>query len=146
LGLRTKLWFVRLGTEYVGNLSDPGSKGRAPRVQNIRAKRGDFQDAVAKLPRLHHAQFQVEESKEQGKNEDEEGTNDPHENDLVLLRVQRMLLPLLMKEEFLTQDFWATDVDSAAVGDALSLIVTEEGPVRRNRSATIRKETETIGC
>ncbi len=137
---------MRLGTEYVGNLSDPGSKGRAPRVQNIRAKRGDFQDAVAKLPRLHHAQFQVEESKEQGKNEDEEGTNDPHENDLVLLRVQRMLLPLFMKKEFLTQDFWATDVDSAAVGDALSTIVTEEGPVGRNISATIRKKTETIGC
>ena len=101
---------------------------------------------MAKLPRLHHAQVEVEESKEQGENEDEEGTNDPNENDLVLLRVQRMLLPLLMKEEFLTQDFWATDVDSAAVGDALSLIVTEEGPVLRNRSATIRKETETIGC
>ncbi len=78
---------MRLGTEYVGNLSDPGSKARAPRVQNIWAKRGDFQDAVAKLPWLHHAQVQVED---QGK--------------------------------------------------------AEEGPVGRNRSATIRKETETIGC
>jgi hypothetical protein len=26
LGLKTKQLFVRLGTEYVGNLSDPGSK------------------------------------------------------------------------------------------------------------------------
>ena len=36
-----------------------------------------------------------------------------------------MLLPLLMKEEFLHQDFWAPDVDSAAVGVALHSIVTE---------------------
>jgi hypothetical protein len=36
-----------------------------------------------------------------------------------------MLLPLLMKEEFLYKDFWAPNVDSAAVGAALYSIVME---------------------
>jgi hypothetical protein len=137
-GLKTKQWFVRLGTHYVGNLRDPGTKGRAPRVQNIRAKRGDFQDAVSKLPRQRQAE--VEEGKEEVGDE-EEGTTDPHENDLVLLRVQRMLLPLLIKEEFLTQDFWAPDVDSAAVGAALSSIVTE---LRQHRDDKLSAILETF--
>jgi hypothetical protein len=122
-GLKTKQWFVRLGTQYIGDLSDPGTKGRAPRVTNIRAKRGDFQDAISKLPSLRQApRTQEEESKE---GEYEEDTHATYENDLVLLRVQRMLLPLLMKEEFLYKDFWAPDVDLAAVGAALHSIVTE---------------------
>ena len=36
-----------------------------------------------------------------------------------------MLLPLRMKEEFLHQDFWSPNFDSAAVGAALHSIVTE---------------------
>jgi hypothetical protein len=36
-----------------------------------------------------------------------------------------MLLPLLLKEEYLNTDFWASNVDSAAVGAALHSIVTE---------------------
>jgi hypothetical protein len=51
-----------------------------------------------------------------------------------------MLLPLLMKEEFLTQDFWATEVDSAAVGDALSSIVTE---LRQHRDDKLSSILET---
>jgi hypothetical protein len=52
-GLKTKQWFVRLGTQYIGDLSNPGIKGCAPRVTNIRAKQqGDFQDAISKLPSL----------------------------------------------------------------------------------------------
>jgi hypothetical protein len=38
-GLKFKQWFVRLGTNYLGDLADPGVKGRAPRVQNIRSLR-----------------------------------------------------------------------------------------------------------
>jgi hypothetical protein len=48
---------------------------------------------------------------------------DPHKSDLVLPRVQRMLLPLLLKDEILHKDFWASNVDFAAVGAALHSIV-----------------------
>ncbi len=51
-GLKMKQWVTRLGTHYIGDLCNPGTKGRAPRVTNIRAKRGDFQDAKSKLPFL----------------------------------------------------------------------------------------------
>jgi hypothetical protein len=51
--------------------------------------------------------------------------DDLHESNLVLLRVQRLLLPLLLKDKILQNDFWASDVDSAAVGAALHSIVTE---------------------
>jgi hypothetical protein len=36
-----------------------------------------------------------------------------------------MLLPLLMKEEFLYKDFWSPDMDLAAVGAALHLVMRE---------------------
>jgi hypothetical protein len=50
---------------------------------------------------------------------------DPHKSNLVLLRVQPMLIPLLLKEEFLNKDLWASDIGSAAVGAALHSIVME---------------------
>jgi hypothetical protein len=142
-GLKTKQWFVRLGSQYYGDLSDPGTKGRAPRVQNIRAKRRDFQDAVSKLPSLQQeAELPLEEDEEEVTNEGHnEQTGDRHENDLVLLRVQRMLLPLLMKEEFLYQDFWSPDVDSAAVGAALHSIVTE---LRQHRDDSLSAILATV--
>jgi hypothetical protein len=137
-GMKTKQWFVRLGSQYYGDLCDPGTKGRAPRVQNIRAKRRDFQDAICKLPPTQEAEpVEVEETKE----DDDEDTCDRHENDLVLLRVQRMLLPLLMKEEFLYQDFWSPDVDSAAVGAALHSIVTE---LRQHRDDSLSAILATV--
>jgi hypothetical protein len=80
---------------------------------------------ISKLPPQpqQHIQAQAEET---NKSDTEEGPNDHFENDLVLLPVQRMLLPLLMKEEFLHQDLWAPDADSAAVGGAaLHSIATE---------------------
>jgi hypothetical protein len=36
-GMKMKQWLVRLGSQYYGDLGVPGTKGRAPRVQNIRA-------------------------------------------------------------------------------------------------------------
>jgi hypothetical protein len=51
-----------------------------------------------------------------------------------------MLLPLLMKEEFLHHDFWAPDVDSAAVGVALHSIVTE---LRQHRDDSLSAILET---
>jgi hypothetical protein len=41
-----------------------------------------------------------------------------------LMRSKRML-PFLMKEALLHQDFWSPDVDSTAVGAALHSIVTK---------------------
>jgi hypothetical protein len=38
-GLKTKQWFFRLGSRIYGDLYQPGTKGRAPRVQNIRVIR-----------------------------------------------------------------------------------------------------------
>jgi hypothetical protein len=139
-GMKTKQWFIRLGTHYIGDLCHPGTKGRPPRVQNIRSLRRNFQHAISKLPPQSQQQneAQVEETNES--DTDEEGPNDHYENDLVLLRVQRMLLPLLMKEEFLHQDFWAPDVDSAAVGVALHSIVTE---LRQHRDNSLSAILET---
>ena len=48
-GLKSKQWFVRLGTKYLGDLADPGVNGRAPRVQNIRSLRKDFNDTISWL-------------------------------------------------------------------------------------------------
>jgi hypothetical protein len=124
-GMKAKQWFVQLGSQYYGDLSDPGTECPSPLVQNIRAKRRDFQDAISKLPSSLQQQEEdlpLEEEEEANQGNSEE-TGICHEN--VLLQVQRMLLPLLMKEEFLYQDFWSLDVDSAAVGAALQSIVTE---------------------
>jgi hypothetical protein len=65
-----------------------------------------------------------------------------HGNDLVLLWVQRMLLPLLMEEEeFLSKDFWFPEVDSAAVWAALHLIVTE---LRQHQDASLSAILATV--
>jgi hypothetical protein len=142
-GMKAKQWFVRLGSQYYGDLSDPGTEGRAPRVQNIRAKRQDFQDAISKLPSSlqEEEDLPLEEDEEANQGNKEEETGVRHENDLVLLRVQRMLLPLLMKEEFLNQDFWSPDVDSAAVGAALQSIVTE---LRQHRDDSLSAILATV--
>ncbi len=125
-GLKTKQWFVRLGTKYLGDLRVPGTKGRAPRVQNIRSLRQDFKDTISALASQRQAEAEHPVPRKEQEEQSTEGEiEDPHESDLVLLRVQRVLLPLLMKEEFLNKDFWAPEVDSAAVGAALHSIVTE---------------------
>jgi hypothetical protein len=135
-GMKTKQWFVRLGSQYYGDLGVPGTKGHAPQVQNIRAIPRDSHDAVSKLPSpRHEAELtEEEEANEAGHNNE---TGDRYENDLVLLRVQRKLLPLLMKEEYLYKDFWSPDVDSAAVGAALHSIVTEPRQHRDNALSSI---------
>jgi hypothetical protein len=144
-GLRTKQWFVRLGSRFYGDLCQPGTKGRAPRVQNIRVIRQCFKNTISRLSsQLQQAEVarppaQEEEEVNAGELE-EEGTDDPHESDLLLLRIQRMLLPLLMKEEMLNSDFWAPDVDSAAVRVALDSIVTE---LRQHRDDSLSAILET---
>jgi hypothetical protein len=63
--MKTKQWFVRLGSQYYGDLCDPGTKGQTPRVQNIRAKWRDFQDAISKLSSLRQeADLPVEEQED----------------------------------------------------------------------------------
>jgi hypothetical protein len=123
-GLKSKQWFVRLGTKYLGDLADPGIHGRAPRVQNIRSLRKDFKDTVSRLASQQEREAQPEEQEDTPRT-DCDTEEDPHESNLVLLRVQRMLLPLLLKEEYLNKDFWASDIDTAAVGAALHSIATE---------------------
>jgi hypothetical protein len=69
-GMKTKQWFVRPGSQYYGNLCDPGTKGRAPRVHSIQAKRRDFQDAITKLPstlRQGAEPVEVEEETKEGR-------------------------------------------------------------------------------
>jgi hypothetical protein len=138
-GLNTKQWFIRLGTMYIGDLDDPGTKGRPPRVRNIRAMRQDFENAILKLRPQQGVNLDQEE--EEPDEELEEATDDTHERDLVLLRIQRLLLPLLMKEEFLKQDFWAPNVDLAAVGAALQSISTE---LRQHRDDSLSAILETV--
>jgi hypothetical protein len=65
-GLKTKQWFIRLGTQYIGDLCSPGFKGRAPRVRNIRAKRKDFKDGISKLPAQQQANLHQVEEEEEG--------------------------------------------------------------------------------
>jgi hypothetical protein len=98
-GMKTKQWFMRLGTHYIGDLCPPSTKGCPPWVQKIQSKQQNFQYAISKklpLQPWQHIQAQVEETK---KSDTEEGPNDHYKNGLVLLQVQPMLLPLLMKEE-----------------------------------------------
>ena len=144
-GLKSKQWFVRLGTNYLGDLADPGVNGRAPRVQNIRSLRKDFNDTIS---RLASSQQETEAASRPAPEEDtttgcdtEQEEDSQQESDLVLLRVQRMLLPLLLKEEYLNTDFWASDVDSAAVGAALHSIVTE---IRQHRDDSLSAILKTM--
>ncbi len=97
-GLKTKQWVVRLCTNYLGDLADPGVNGRAPRVQNIRSLRKDFNDTIS---RLASSQQETEAASRPAPEEDtttgcdtEQEEDSQQESDLVLLRVQRMLLPL----------------------------------------------------
>jgi hypothetical protein len=102
--LNSKQWFLRLGTQYYGDLCDPGTNGRAPRVQNIRSLRNGFKDTISGLASTQQPQTPLANQPPQEATEcDTE--EDPYESDLVLLRVQRMLLPLLLKDEILQQDF-----------------------------------------
>jgi hypothetical protein len=76
-GDETKQWFVRLGSQFYGDLRDPGTKGWAPLVQNIQAKQRDFQDAVSKLPSPpHKAELpeEEEEANKAGHNKDRQAT------------------------------------------------------------------------
>jgi hypothetical protein len=140
-GMKTKEWFVRLGTWHAGDLCDPGTKGRAPSVYNIDKIRRDFVDGILRQAQ-QETSLSEEESKEQGGVE-ECHTKPPYERDLVLLRVQRMLLPLLVKEDILNEDFWAPDIDSAAVGSALDSIVMELRQDRDNSLSAILKTVQT---
>jgi hypothetical protein len=73
-GMKTKQWFVRLGSQYYGDLGVPDTKGHAPRVQNIRAIRQDFQDAASKLPSpRHEAELPEEEEANEAGHNDETG-------------------------------------------------------------------------
>jgi hypothetical protein len=58
-GMRTKQWFIRLGTQSIGDLCHPGTKGCSPRVQNIQSKRRNFQHAISKLPPLLFSTFKL---------------------------------------------------------------------------------------
>jgi hypothetical protein len=46
-GLNSKQWFLRLGTQYYGELCNPGTNGHPPRVQNIRSLRKEFKDTIS---------------------------------------------------------------------------------------------------
>jgi hypothetical protein len=142
-GLKTKQWFIRLGTKYFGDLCVPGTKGPAPGVKNIRALPRDFKDTISALASQRQAEAdQPLPQKEQEEQQSMEGEiEDPHESDLVLLRVQRILLPLLLKEELLHTDFWAPEVDSAAVEAALHSIVTE---LRQHRDDSLSVILQTV--
>jgi hypothetical protein len=60
-GLKSKQWFVRLGTMYYGDLPDPGTNSRAPRVQNIRSLRKDFKATISVLASKQPAEEHQEE-------------------------------------------------------------------------------------
>jgi hypothetical protein len=48
-GLKTKQWFLRIGTQYYSDILDPGMEGRAPRVANIRSLRKEFKNSISEL-------------------------------------------------------------------------------------------------
>ena len=90
-------------------------------MQNILSLRQDFKDTISGLASVQ----QQTEATSPPPEEATEGNieEDPYKSNLVLMRVQRLLLPLLLKDEILQRDFWASNVDSAAVGAALHSIV-----------------------
>jgi hypothetical protein len=120
----------------------PGTKGQATRVKNIWVLQQDFKDTISALASQRQAEADHPVAQKEPKEQSTEGKiEDPHESDLVLLRVQWMLLPLLLKEEFLNKDLWAPEVDLAAVGVALNLIVTE---LRQHRDDSLYVILQTV--
>jgi hypothetical protein len=122
----------------------PGTKSQAPRVKNIRALRQDFKDTISAL--ASQRQAEADHPLLQKKKEEQQSTKgeieDPHQSDLVLLRVQRILLPLLLvKEELLHTDFWAPEVDLAAVEAALHSI---EAELRQHRDNSLSGILQTV--
>ena len=85
-GLKTKQWFVRLGTNYLGDLADPGVNGRAPRVQNIRSLQKDFNDTISWLASQQEMEAAGRPAPEEDATTDSDTEQeDPHKSDLVLL-------------------------------------------------------------
>jgi hypothetical protein len=72
---------------YYGDLCDPGTNGRAPRVHTIWSLlRKDFNDTISVLATQQQpVAIQLEEEEKKCDKRDIE--EDPHECDLVLLRV-----------------------------------------------------------
>jgi hypothetical protein len=129
-GMKMNQWFCRLGTQYIGDMwCDPDTQGWVPVVRNIDAMRRVFQDEISRQ-QAHQAADPTEEG-------GEEDMKDTHESDLVLHQVWWMLLPLLVKKEILNKDFWAPEIDWAAVGDALKNIVREIWQHRDNSLSSI---------
>jgi hypothetical protein len=71
-------------------------------VKNIWTLRQDFKDNISALASADHPVPEKEQEEQSTKGEIE----DPHKSDLVFLRIQRILLPLLLKEELLHTDLW----------------------------------------
>jgi hypothetical protein len=69
---------------YYGDLPDPGTNSRAPRVQNIWSLRKDFKATISVLASKQPAEEHQEEEA-QDERDDCDMEEDPHEGDLVLL-------------------------------------------------------------
>jgi hypothetical protein len=82
-GLKTKQWFVRLGTMYYGDLCDPGTNRRAPRVQNIRSLRKDFNDTISGFASTQRQTDKASQAPDEEARECET-EEDPHESDLAV--------------------------------------------------------------
>jgi hypothetical protein len=115
---------------------------RAPRVVNIQSLRKEFKNSISELVSAKQPTEAPNQEVTATEGQMDEGPHDedPHESNLVLLRVQCLLLPLLLKKEILQNNFWATEVDSAAVGAALHSIVTE---LRQHRGDSLSAILET---
>jgi hypothetical protein len=89
-------------------LANSGVNGRALRVQNIRSLQKDFNNTISRLTSQQETEAAGQPASEENTTSDCDTTEqeDPHESDLVLLQVQQMLLPLLLKEEYLNTDFF----------------------------------------
>jgi hypothetical protein len=70
---------------------------------------------------------------------DEEATSQ-YENDLMMLSIQKKLLPLILKEEVLQTDFW-TMVDSGLVESTMNEVVSD---IRRHQDDTLSEILGTL--
>ena len=129
-GFRNQQWFVRAGNQHRGDAPVPGTKGIGPRIRNLQDLRRSFRNSVfATASELNDDRLSPNQAIDTPVADDiEESTEslqDEYENDILLLRIKKRLLPLLLKPDVLESDYW-TDVDSKEVEAAvMNQIVSE---------------------
>ena len=109
-GFQNQQRFVRVGSLHRGDALVPGTKGIGPRIRNIQDLRRNFRNSVLtttselKDHRLCTIQ-QIDTPVGPEIEEQSDSIQDEYENDFLSLRINKRLLPLLLKPDVLKSDY-----------------------------------------